>query len=143
MAAIPLYVVTKGSPKVWEVDSRLTYRDNAASDGTGGVKYEPVMRSAAIQSSKTVGGFGKLGNFVQNIEAARGADVIAHPVMDDQDILTQQVTVTKVPEDEKATEFPFHAKGRQARVNIKIKNFDSEVQLGRAEMWVIPSREHK
>lgn len=140
--SVPFYVAVQNDDEVQQIDASIGYRDGMSRTGAGGTAYAGSVFSQPVIPF-VQGGEGKLGNVVQSVESGSAADVKITPVADDVDKDTQAITVSHQPTSEDEKEYPFYVQGKQIALRIEISNFNTEVELGSALVWMIPTRLHR
>lgn len=138
---VPFYIAVSDNNEIQQIDASIGFKDGMTRAGVGGSAYTGKVRSLPMYPS-VHGGTGKLSNVIQNIESGSGADVKITPWINGIEETSYAISVSWTPGSPTETEYPFYLAGKDFRLAIEISNFSTEVELGGALAWVIPSRLH-
>lgn len=116
-------------------DPAVPDRDGAALDGSGGVSYAPHLLSSPLGLT----GWNKLRRLVQYLHHTTGVTVKARAYRDGLDSGQEITRVFGIGAVGVAT-CPFDAAASDVQVRVELSGFTEEVQLDRAELWVVQKR---
>ena len=136
--ALPLYAVEANSGQVLTLDDESVVKDQAALNGSGGNAYISFLLSTIFDIGLD-GGYSDFRRAVQHVHTAGGVTVDITPYRDQQESGSsiQRVLTTG---DNPVVIAPLFETGTNFQVRADLSVFDTAVELGKAQQYVVPRR---
>jgi hypothetical protein len=135
---IPLFGCLAHGGKIVQLDDDSVVKDLAAADGTGGTAFSPFLLSSPFDGGNE-GGYSRLRKMVQDVEHEGAVTVTVTPYRDGSET-GQTITRTLAASDNPIVTAPLAVGATRFQVKVALSAFTARVELGKAQLWVVPRR---
>jgi hypothetical protein len=135
---IPLYGCQAHGGKIIRLDDDSVFTDLATAAGTGGTAYSPFILANPFDGGNE-GGYSRLRKMVQDVEHEGVVTVGISPYRDGSET-GQRITRTLASDDNPIVTAPLAVGATRFQVKVTVSSFDALVELGKAQLWLVPRR---